>query len=284
VTASADQVLISCEELADCIDNDGLVVVDCRFDLLAPHAGFHAYLSGHLPGARYAHLDRDLARRPGPGEGRHPLPAADVFARWLGRWGVERSTAVVVHDDSAGAIAARLWWMLRWLGHADCRILDGGLAAWRRQGYPLVAGLPEWAPRSYENPQPRADWVVSTAALQTQTPGRLVVDARARARFRGEKEPIDPVAGHVPGAVNLPFDSLLTAEGTFLDPATLARLFRDRLGRTDANEIVAMCGSGVTACHLLAGLRIAGLGDGRLYAGSWSEWIRDPARPIARGD
>lgn len=260
-------------------------MVDCRFDLMAPHAGFHGYLGGHIPGARYAHLDRDLARRPRPGEGRHPLPAPERFAAWLGCWGIGPGTAVVAYDESAGAIAARLWWMLRWLGHTDCRMLDGGLAAWRGGAYPVEEGLPDWSPCPYESAAPRAEWVVTTAELEAGIEsGDVVVDARAAARFRGELEPIDPVAGHVPGAVNLPFASLLTDEGFFKSPDTLATLLRERVGATDAAGVIAMCGSGVTACHLLAGLRIAGFGDGRLYAGSWSEWIRDPARPVARDD
>lgn len=262
------------------IGHDDVVAVDCRFDLGAPHAGFHAYLDGHVPGARYAHLDKDLARRPLAHEGRHPLPNPSDFIVWLECMGIAADTRVVVYDDIGGAIAARLWWMLEWIGHPNCRILDGGLAAWRSSGGELHNGLPAWAARRYDDARPRSDNIVTTAELADHLArGALLVDARAAPRYRGEVEPIDPVAGHVPGARNLPFSELLDANGCFESPSTLAELLSSR-GDAASGELIAMCGSGVTACHVLAARRIAGRGDGLLYVGSWSEWIRDPTRPV----
>lgn len=258
------------------------IFVDCRFNLLEPHAGFHAYLAAHVPGARYAHLDKDLSRQPSPHEGRHPLPDPSVFASWLGCVGIDRESAVVVYDDVGGAIAARLWWMLRWVGHRNCRILDGGMSAWLAAGGPTESGLASWEPRVYDLGGVESDNVVATEDLSARRAEGPLVDARAGPRFRGEVEPIDPVAGHVPGAVNLPFGELLDSMGRLRKREELRALFADRLGETREIRPIAMCGSGVTACLLLAAYRIACDEDGLLYVGSWSEWIRDPKRPIER--
>lgn len=203
----------------------------------------------------------------------------------LRRLGISNDSFVVVYDDCGGAMAARLWWMLRWLGHDQVAVLDGGIQAWSALGGALEHG--EWAGNPVGNfvaTSIQEGWIVETDELATLLKQGEVslLDARAKPRFDGHVEPIDPVAGHVPGAVNLPFSDLLAADGTFLEPTALAKRFADALRAAPANEAITMCGSGVTACHLLLGLEAAGLGPGRLYVGSWSEWIRDPERPVAK--
>jgi thiosulfate/3-mercaptopyruvate sulfurtransferase len=276
--------LVDVDTLAQHISRDDWVVVDCRFALTDVHAGRAAYDRGHIPGARYAHLDDDLASKPRAHEGRHPLPAVERFTATLGRWGIERSTTVVAYDDASGAIAARLWWLLCSLGHERCAVLDGGFAAWVAAGKPVVQAPPAVAPRRYE-PRRRAfaDVVTSGDLAQRQAAGDVLVDARAAPRYRGEQEPIDPKAGHVPGARNRPFSANVTATGHFRSAAELRAELAELLGGRDPVRLIAMCGSGVTACHLLLALEAAGLPGGQLYAGSWSEWIRDSARPVATG-
>ena len=262
----------------------GLIVVDCRFSLTDGAAGRAAYDRGHVPGARYAHLDDDLSRRPSPAEGRHPLPDPARFAATLGNWGITDGDTVVCYDEGSGGIAARLWWLLRRLGHRDCAVLDGGFAAWQEAGLPDERETPSWTVRRYEPRSTGAQRVVATADLAARlAAGGLLVDARAAPRYRGEQEPIDPVAGHVPGARNRPFASNLTAKGRFRPAAELRAELLDLLGGREPSALIAMCGSGVTACHLLLALELADLKGGALYAGSWSEWIRDPSRPIKTG-
>lgn len=274
--------LINIDELAYALERGPeTIVLDCRFELREPDAGRRAYEAGHIPTARYVDLDRDLARRPEAGDGRHPLPAPDALAATLGRLGVLRTSRVVAYDDAGGAFAARAWWLLRWLGHAEVAVLNGGLPAWQAAGLELETGTPRWAETTYAPWQPDDGlWVATEEVVPLQESGHVLLDARAPARFRGEVEPIDPVAGHVPGAVNLPFDRCLDADGRFADPADVARLLETVLGGRPA---ITMCGSGVTACHLLLAMAHAGLPQGRLYVGSWSEWISDPSRPVALG-
>jgi thiosulfate/3-mercaptopyruvate sulfurtransferase len=275
--------LVDVDTLARNLDRDDWIVVDCRFSLTDPVAGRAAYERGHIPGARYANLDEDLARRPAPAEGRHPLPEAEVFVATLGAWGIGRNDAVVAYDDGNGAIAARLWWMLRWLGHERCAVLDGGFVAWQGAGCPVEQAAPKIAPRRYEGWRRAADVVASEELLERLDAGDLLVDARAAPRYRGEQEPIDPKAGHVPGARNRPFSANVTEAGRFRTPAELRRELLELLAGREPSRLVAMCGSGVTACHLLLAMEVAELPGARLYAGSWSEWIRDPARPIRVG-
>jgi thiosulfate/3-mercaptopyruvate sulfurtransferase len=279
-----DSPLIEARELALRLGDPRWVIVDCRFELLQPAAGRAAYDRSHIPGARYADLDRDLARRPGPGDGRHPLPDVAVFVERLGQWGIGNESTVVAYDDSGGAIAARLWWMLRWLGHPRTSVLNGGFTAWQAAGLPVETEPPIWRASQYHAAAVAEHAVVSSGELPAlQDGGGVVVDARAAARYRGEHEPIDPVAGHVPGARNWPFAQSLTAAGKFRDAGELRRDLTAFLGRREPQQVIAMCGSGVTACHFLLAMAVAGLGDGRLYAGSWSEWIRDPARAVRTG-
>jgi thiosulfate/3-mercaptopyruvate sulfurtransferase len=276
--------LVDVDTLARHLGRPDWVVVDCRFTLTDPSAGRAAYDRGHIPGARYAHLDDDLARQPSAHEGRHPLPDPQRFAATLGRFGIDRNATVVAYDEASGAIAARLWWLLRWLGHPRCAVLDGGFAAWVAAERRLELTPPSVEPRRYELRQPEAGAVVATREIaERQAAGDLLIDARAAPRYRGEQEPIDPKAGHVPGAHNRPFSANVTSTGSFRPPAELRTELTALLGGRPSSGVIAMCGSGVTACQLLLALEVAGLGGGRLYAGSWSEWIRDPARPISTG-
>jgi len=279
------QSLIGVDELQARLGEPGWVIVDCRFDLAAPGAGREAYRAGHLPGAYYAHLDEDLSGPVGPRTGRHPLPGPEVLARRFSAWGIGAASQVVAYDDRGGAFAARLWWLLRWLGHEAAAVLDGGWAAWRRRGYPLDTRVPEPARGDFV-PRPREGWCLDAGQVAGAVAegGAVLVDAREGPRFRGEHEPIDPVAGHIPGAVNLPFAGNLDEQGRFLEPAALRRRLEGALAGAPAAESIHMCGSGVTACHNLLAMAAAGLEGGRLYAGSWSEWIRDPQRPVARGE
>lgn len=272
--------LIDVDELAAHIDDAGWAVIDCRFDLAEPAAGELRYAAGHLPGARYAHLDRDLSAPPGPGEGRHPLPHAEDLAAALRRWGVSADTQVVAYDDAGGAFAARLWWLCRWLGHDAVAVLDGGIQAWAEAGLalsrePVVPAAGDFAPKI----RPALTAAAGEIQRDLSAQAILLLDARAPARFRGEAEPIDPVAGHVPGAVNRPHTDNLDGEGRFADPDTLRADYSGLLDGYGPHDVVVMCGSGVTACHNILAMHRAGLTDARLYPGSWSEWIRDPSRP-----
>jgi len=280
--------LIGAAELRDLVGKADIAVIDCRFDLMNPGGGHRAYLEGHIPGARYADLNRDLSAPVTPTSGRHPLPIPSDFARTLARLGVGRATQVIAHDDSAGAFAARAWWMLRWVGHAAVAVLDGGIKAWVSAGGALQSGEEEPVPTaevSYLSATADASAVIGTAELERRLsdPAFLLIDARAGERFAGTVEPIDAVAGHVEGAVNHPFSANLGAEGRFLPAPVLREAWERRLAGRSPTQVAAMCGSGVTACHNLLSLEVAGLRGAQLYAGSWSEWIRDPRRPISRG-
>jgi thiosulfate/3-mercaptopyruvate sulfurtransferase len=266
-----------------------VAVIDCRFDLLNPEGGRRAYLAGHIPGARYAHLNKDLSAPISSDSGRHPLPSPQDFAATLGRLGIGNATQVIAYDDAGGSFAARLWWLLRWLGHRSVAVLDGGIKAWTAAGGSLESGeekpLPKETPGGRITSRADTAAVIDTAHIAAflTDPGNLLVDARAAERFAGSVEPIDAVAGHIAGAVNHPFSANLAPDGRFLAAPELKRLWSARLAGRQAVHLAAMCGSGVTACHNLLSLEVAGLGGAKLYAGSWSEWIRDPNRPVARG-
>jgi thiosulfate/3-mercaptopyruvate sulfurtransferase len=279
------RTLVSPEELASQLANPELVVVDCRFDLRDPGAGERAYQAGHLPGAFYAHLERDLYDMGRTGRGRHPLPEADAFCATLTRWGVTPRHQVVAYDANDSAHAARLWWMLRLLGHERTAVLDGGLAGWVARGYALDAAVPRARPGAKYTARFDVRAMASTAvvAARMASGGGKLVDARAGERFRGEIEPIDRVPGHIPGAVNRPFMQNLGPDGRFKSPGVLLEEFRAVLGDSPPGEILHMCGSGVTACHNLLAMEYAGLRGARVYPGSWSEWISDPSRPVSRG-
>lgn len=278
----AHKHLITADALRDCAGD--CRILDCRFNLGNPQAGQRAYRTAHIAGALYVDLEKDLSGPVTADSGRHPLPAPEVAAVRFAALGVEPGRDVVVYDQNSGAYAARAWWMLRWLGHESVRLLDGGLDQWLRKGYPVRAGV-ETAPPGSMAARPDDDRVLTTSELAGDLPGiarRCLFDARDAERFRGEFEPIDPVAGHIPGTRSLPLGESLNEDQTWKSPAELERLWSDRLGSSD--DWAVMCGSGVTACHLaLSGLE-AGLPEPRLYAGSWSEWIRDPCRPVALGN
>ena len=277
--------LISPVQLLPHIDDAHFVIVDCRFDLTRPALGETAYREGHIPNAMYAHLDRDLASAITPATGRHPLPLPQQFADALSRWGIARDTQVIAYDADTGAYAARLWWLLyRWIGHRAVAVLDGGFKAWVAAGLPVTTAIPTRAATHYVVTPDREAWLdTQQVADRVGSNEWRLLDARAPERFAGDVEPIDPIAGHVPGARNHPFALNLTPTGQFRRAAELRAHFENsQSGATDENTI-AMCGSGVTACHSLLALEVAGKPGAKLYAGSWSEWIRDPARAIAKG-
>jgi thiosulfate/3-mercaptopyruvate sulfurtransferase len=261
-----------------------VVLLDCGFDVTDPTAGERAYAAGHISGAIYAHLDRDLAGAKTGHNGRHPLPDRAAFAAAAGRWGITPDMQVVAYDAQGGPYAARAWWLLRWLGHQAVAVLDGGAAAWQANGGTWVTApaAPQARPPYPAAAQPAMPTVSANDLLNEPT-GHRIVDARAAERFRGEIEPLDPMAGHIPGAVNRFFKENLQADGRF-KPAAQLRAEFDSLTTGSTGSLVQQCGSGVTACHNLLAAAHAGLGDTRLYPGSWSEWCSDPARPVARGD
>jgi len=274
--------LVEAGALAAALDRDDLVVIDCRFSLAAPDAGEAAYRSSHIPGALYAHLDRDLSDHRKQGGGRHPWPDAADFSQRLRDWGISARHQVVAYDDGDGAHAARFWFLLRALGHERVAVLDGGWARWTALGLPTQAMVRD---ASHVSRMEGFDDHRLLDAAQVQEHlgrGGLLVDARATERFRGDVEPIDRVAGHVPGAVNRPYaDNLI--DGRFKSSSRLAEEFRALLGTHAAGDVAVMCGSGVTACHHLLAMEHAGLQGAKLFTGSWSGWVEDPLRPVATG-
>ncbi len=259
-----------------------LVLLDCSFELTDAGAGQRQFLQGHLPGAQYAHLDHDLSGEKTGTTGRHPLPPRQAFAATAGRWGVAPGVQVVAYDAQGGPYASRVWWLLRWLGHEAVAVLDGGLQAWTADGGPLTTAPADVRPAP---PYPATEDVpmptVDAAQLLAGASAWTVLDARAPERFRGEVEPLDPVAGHIPGAVNRCFKDNLDAHGRFLPVEALRQAFAP--WAADPDRVVHQCGSGVTACHNLLAMTHAGWPGSRLYPGSWSEWCADPARPVERG-
>jgi thiosulfate/3-mercaptopyruvate sulfurtransferase len=280
--------LIASAELAALLGREDLRVIDCSFDLADPAAGERLHAQARIPGARYAHLDRDLSDPSRKASaGRHPLPGLIALSASFSRLGIDRHGQVVAYDQGPGIYAARLWWLLRSCGYRRVQVLDGGLAAWRAAGYPVERGAPRAQPPS-RLPEalrlaPRA--VVATAEVEAAlgTPSMLLLDARSGPRFRGEVEPLDPVAGHIPGAINRPFTDNLDSAGRFKSRSQLREEFLRLLGGRSPSAVVHMCGSGVTACHNKLAMEIAGLRGSRVYADSWSGWITDPQRPVATG-
>ena len=279
--------LISPQQLAERQQRGGLVTLDCRFALEDPDYGRCSYAEGHIEGAQYADLDRHLSGPVTKGvTGRHPLPEAKKFVEQLQAWGINADTDVVLYDDGPGAYAARAWWLLAWLGKRDgVFILDGGLKAWHSAGFPLSLDAPVSEPGTFVG-APDNHLLLDAEHLQKRLgqPSLTLIDARAQARFRGEVEPIDPIAGHIPGAQCAAFNENLGSDGRFLPADQLKQRFAAQLQGRSPEDLVAYCGSGVTACHNLFALSLAGYPLGKLYAGSWSEWITDPARAIATGD
>ena len=275
--------IIPVTELATHLNDPVWIIIDCRFDLVDTEAGRHAYKEAHIPGARYAHLDEDLSSPITPHSGRHPLPDPTRLATQLGAWGVDVSKQVVVYDAAGGAIAGRLWWLLRWLGHDAVALLDGGLKSWQAADLALTDKLPEITPAAFIPKQRDELYVTSKHVEQLHTDKHYrVVDARAPQRFSGEVEPLDKVAGHIPGAINMPWDNNVESNGTFRSRDALRQMFEQQLGEIPPENVIHSCGSGVTACHNIIAMEYAGLPGAKLYPGSWSEWITDGKRPIER--
>jgi thiosulfate/3-mercaptopyruvate sulfurtransferase len=279
-------LIISAKELAAHLDDPKWIIFDCRFLLSQPDEKETYYLKAHIPGAVYAHLDRDLSAPIVPGKtGRHPLPNPEEAARRFGKMGISPGMQVVAYDDQGGSLAAvRLWWMLRWLGHEAAAVLDGGWQYWLNQDLPVRSGG-ETRPAQAFIGQPRSGMYVTSDEVDQlrRSPNYRVIDVRAPERYRGEQEPIDPVAGHIPGALNAPYNENLNNEGRFRTPQELRDVYTKLLGDTPGERAVFYCGSGVTSIHSILALQIAGMGKARLYAGSWSEWVASRQRPVAVG-
>jgi thiosulfate/3-mercaptopyruvate sulfurtransferase len=274
--------LISATDLAQHVTDTNWVLLDCRHDLANPDAGRAAYAAGHLPQAQFADLDLDLSGDKGLGGGRHPLPPRAALIQTLRRWGISDDTQVIAYDAQGGMFAARLWWMLRWVGHPAVAVLDGGLPAWQAQGLPLSTAVPAVAAGTIQERAPLVKKVNADAVLANLAqPAFTVVDARSPDRYRGENETLDPVGGHIPGAKNRFFKDNLDVEGRFKPASALRAEWTALVEQPTA--AVMQCGSGVTACHNLLALEVAGLPGAALYPGSWSEWCSDSTRPVATG-
>ena len=288
---SADRfrLLISAEQLQALQQTDQpLMVFDCSFDLAAPEAGHQAFVAGHIPGAIYAHMDAHLSAKGQPDAasgGRHPLPAREKFTAWLGSAGLDQGAQVVVYDRQGANYCGRLWWMLQWVGHDAVAVLDGGWPAWLAAAGAVASGeATQRLPTNYAvAPELSSLVAIETIAARLGVGGQTVIDARAAARFRGETEPLDPVAGHIPGALNRPFANNFQSNGHFKPAAQLRVEFEALLGSRDPARVVHHCGSGITAVPNLIAMRLAGLYGSKLFAGSWSEWCSDPNRPVAKG-
>jgi thiosulfate/3-mercaptopyruvate sulfurtransferase len=277
----AHRTLIDSATLATHLDDPLWVIVDCRFMLADPEWGSREYLAGHIPGAAYAHLEKDLSGEVNGHNGRHPLPTPKDLERTLGEFGIAPGVQVVAYDQDNGMFASRLWWLLRWMGHDEIAVLDGGLARWVGEHRPTASGAEKHPRRSFPG-SPRPDMVADldeVARMSTQEPAGLI-DVRAPERYRGETEPIDRVAGHIPGAINDPFMQNVDERGLFRPPDALRARLTAVLGNVRPEDAVCYCGSGVTACHTLLALEFAGLHGTRLYPGSWSEWSSDPLRGV----
>ncbi|MDO8960170.1 MAG: sulfurtransferase [Rhodocyclaceae bacterium] len=277
--------LVSVAELAAHTEDPNWRAFDCRHDLQNVEYGIQAYAKGHIPGALFLHLDRDLSGEKTGRNGRHPLPDIAAFAARMSACGVGPDTQVVAYDNESGIFASRLWWMLRWLGHDKVAVLDGGLPGWRRAKLPLEIEVRNPPPVQFV-PRPRDEIVETDQVLaKLHAPDMLILDARSEERYAGENETLDPVGGHIPGALNRFYFDNLDDAGCFFKPADELRAeFDDLLDGSDSQSVVQQCGSGVTACHNMLAMEVAGLAGSKLYVGSWSEWCSDPSRPVAVGD
>jgi thiosulfate/3-mercaptopyruvate sulfurtransferase len=272
--------LVSTPELSRSLA--GWRIFDCRHDLVKPQLGESQYRESHIPGALFAHLDRDLSGPKSGSNGRHPLPERAAFVAWLGQSGLQPADRVACYDGGNGAMAARLWWMLRWAGHENVAVLDGGFAKWVAENRPITRDVPRFRQTRYPV-KPSLVAAVDVEDVEKASSQVFLLDARAPVRFRGEQEPIDPVAGRIPGAINRFNAENVSKDGTFKSPAELRKEFESVLAGRQPSEVVHYCGSGVAACHNLLAMEIAGMPGGKLYAGSWSEWSADPKRPVATG-
>jgi thiosulfate/3-mercaptopyruvate sulfurtransferase len=275
--------LISSNILSEHLNEPDWGIFDCRFSLADRESGRRAYRQAHIPGAVYVHLEEDLSAPVIPGRtGRHPLPAPEQVARTFSRLGIAKDMQVVAYDDAGGALAAaRLWWMLRWMGLQDCAVLDGGWQAWENAGLPVRYGDERLPPTQFSG-KPHPELLVTAEEVNAirLDPGWKVLDARSADRYQGENETIDPVAGHIPGAISAPYAENLASSGLMRPEADLRAIYGELLGNVSASHTIVYCGSGVTAAHNLLAIQHAGLGKARLYSGSWSDWITDPDRPV----
>ncbi|MDA0238123.1 MAG: sulfurtransferase [Proteobacteria bacterium] len=274
--------LIESDKLQSIINQPSTLVFDCRHELINSEYGIKSYKEGHLPNALFASMDDVLSQKPNGKNGRHPLPEISAFTNWLSVCGVTQHTQVIAYDDAGGAYASRLWCLLKWLGHDAVAVLNGGLQAWINQGGDLVLDTPKLNDRKAFEPKVRDIFVDADFILQhLDDEQTLIIDARSNDRFHGQNESIDPIGGHIPGAINRFFKDNLNSTGKFLDAKDLKKIFEGIMGNVSEKTIIHQCGSGVTACHNLLAMEVAGLENSKVYPGSWSEWISDPSRPIA---
>ncbi len=277
--------IISAAELGDLVASEHVRIFDCRFSLKDPQGGLKNYKSGHIPGAQFADMDTQLSSPMTETSGRHPLPNADVFIEQLKDWGVNNATQVIAYDDISGAFAARMWWMMRWVGHTKVAVLDGGLQKWLDSGNVLEKEIPQF-PRGTFSGHANMQWLIDLNSVRKELDASNItlIDARAADRFTGKDQKTDPVPGHIPGAKNLPFGGNLNKDGMFLSADQIRDRFNGLVQGESIERVVNMCGSGVTACHNLLALEIAGFDPSRIFIGSWSQWIRDASRPVATGE
>jgi len=280
VMASSFSILIDTETLANHLDSANWVIVDCSYDLADKNAGRNLYLKSHIKGAVFADVQDDLSGPPVTDHGRHPLPTEDALNTLFSRLGINHDSQAVIYDNDCGCFAGRLWWLLRYMGHEAVAVLDGGWTVWEQAGLPTATGKEKNA-HKYFRGKANEDWLVTADRV---TASELLIDSRAPERYRGEVEPLDLVAGHIPGAINRFWKNNLDNNGFFKDSAQLCKEFEASLGGTEMRETVFYCGSGVTACHNLLAVAHAGLEIPRLYAGSWSDWCSDPDRPVSTGE
>ncbi|MEO8537240.1 MAG: sulfurtransferase [Betaproteobacteria bacterium] len=284
MTPPGFSTLIDTETLAARLDDPAFVIVDVRHDLAQPDTfGTEAYAQSHVPGARFAHVERELSAHKTGRNGRHPLPTPEAAAALFGRLGIDATKQVAVYDQGSGMFASRLWWMLRWLGHDNAAVLDGGFTKWQREGRPVSAQLPAVQPTTFVPAHVRPTVSATGVAASLPRHGLLLLDARAAERYRGDVEPLDPIAGHIPGAINRPYTRNVAADGTFRSPRELREEFEAMLHGRAPDDLVHYCGSGISACHNLLAMTVAGYPLTRLYPGSWSEWVASAQRPVAKG-
>lgn len=278
--------LISAGQLKSELGQSECFIFDCRFELASPGAGFKKFVFGHIPTAQYVHLDNDLSSPVTLKSGRHPLPSPNTFLSKLKNWGLNNDAQVICYDDNGGAFASRMWWLFKWIGHENVAVLNGGIQSWIGAGYEISTAKTKFEPGDFSGIPNDDLWVdveYIEHRLSSDTP-MILIDARSNERFTARDTATDPVPGHIPSAVSLPFAGNLTSEGQFLDKQQLHKRFNDISVASEHTPIVVMCGSGVTACHNLLALEVAGVQDAKLYVGSWSEWIRNPMRPVATGN
>jgi len=274
--------IIDADELFKHLDDPAFRIIDCRYNLNATEEGLALYNIEHIPNAVYAHLKRDLSSPVTKTSGRHPLPDVTTLKLTLGHWGIDDTVQVVVYDNAAGSYAARLWWLLRWLGHNKVAVLNGGYDIWKRQGMPITAEIPQVSPRTFDG-TPDMTMIADTRAVEEllTLPKTQLIDVRDPERYQGRIEPIDKIAGHIPGAINVPWKKNIDENGLYLSKAQLYDHYKSILHVSNMENTVFMCGSGVTACHSLVALTYIGMTGSKLYPGSWSEWITDPEHPVA---